>query len=294
MQWSCWASLRWSRGRTLLSFGKRETSWLLQTAHGWYRYGTMGKKTGTLPEIAPLFQSDFCLLLLFFEFFVLFFPRCAALLCIPRWPLPLHGDGIHARRWLGELDEQLWRPREVGALLHGRGSAGSGWNPRHGLHSQVTKKFYHFYPTRRFCLLVFTVAAVRHVGVNSFQMENAAFTSVRFSTRLMWTAVLCFQVVRPSQSCQCDFSNIPLNLLRLYAKTKGWPWFYWSEVKGRGLNAFCSHPSVHFGDGEQKGETVTTFHVWPDAESVTLTLRSNLESVVIVSVLPSSISWLWL
>lgn len=38
MQWSCWASLRWSRGQTLLSSGRRETSWPSQTAHGWYRY----------------------------------------------------------------------------------------------------------------------------------------------------------------------------------------------------------------------------------------------------------------
>lgn len=61
----------------------------------------------------------------------------AALFCIPRWPLPLHGDGVHARGWLGESDEQLWCPREMGALLHCWGGAGSGWNPLHGLHPQV-------------------------------------------------------------------------------------------------------------------------------------------------------------
>lgn len=36
---------------------------------------------------------------------------------------------------------------------------------------------------------------------------------------------------------------------------------------------------MHAGDGEQ---TVTTFHIWLDPESVTLVLCSNLESVVIV------------
>lgn len=67
-------------------------------------------------------------------FIYLFF---AALFCIPRWPLPLHGDGVHAGWRLGESDEQLWRSREMGAFLHCWGGAGSGWNPLYGLHPQV-------------------------------------------------------------------------------------------------------------------------------------------------------------
>lgn len=69
--------------------------------------------------------------------FTSFFSFFTALFCIPRWPLPLHGDGVHARWRLGESDEQLWRSRKMGALLHCWGGAGSGWNPLHGLHPQV-------------------------------------------------------------------------------------------------------------------------------------------------------------
>lgn len=76
-------------------------------------------------------------------FFHWWFPLClsAAFFCFPRWPLPLHGNGIHAWGRLGESDEQLWRSREVGPFLYSRSSAGSGWDPRHGLHTQVKPNF---------------------------------------------------------------------------------------------------------------------------------------------------------
>lgn len=69
---------------------------------------------------------------------LMFYP--AALLCIPRRPLPLHGDGIHAGWGPGEPDEQLRCTREMGSLLHGWGCAGPGRDPFHGLHSQVNWK----------------------------------------------------------------------------------------------------------------------------------------------------------
>lgn len=128
-----------------------------------------------------------------FDLFIFLFFYSAALFCIPRWPLPLHGDGIHARWWLGELDEQLWRPREVGPLLHGWGSTGSGRNPRHGLHSQVTLNFFH--PVLLlFVGLVFKLAAVRHIDVNSFLMENAV-------------SYLCEAVLKVLYSSQVNVDN---------------------------------------------------------------------------------------
>lgn len=124
MRWNYSVSLRWSRGRTLHSFGRKGTSWLSQTAPGWYRYG----KSWTT-KLERICWEWLCVSFHRFSFVALF--------CIPRWPLPLHGDGVHAGWWLGESDEQLRRPREMGALLHCWGGAGPGWNPLHGLHPQV-------------------------------------------------------------------------------------------------------------------------------------------------------------
>lgn len=66
----------------------------------------------------------------------------AAVLRIPRRPLPLHGDGIHAGWWPGQPHEQLRCAREMGSLLHGWGCAGSGRHPFHGLHSQVSLELW--------------------------------------------------------------------------------------------------------------------------------------------------------
>lgn len=99
--------------RDIMAFAN--SSWVVQVCRMWNRLAELSL---ILCIISPVFFS-------------------AALFCIPRWPLPLHGDGVHAGRRLGESDEQLWRPREMGALLHCWGGAGPGWDPLHGLHPQV-------------------------------------------------------------------------------------------------------------------------------------------------------------
>lgn len=78
----------------------------------------------------------------------------AAVFCIPRRPLPLHGDGIHARRWPSQPDEQLWCAREMGSLLHGWGCAGPGRHPFNGLHSQVSLELWPSYSSLVITLLV--------------------------------------------------------------------------------------------------------------------------------------------
>ncbi len=66
-----------------------------------------------------------------------------AVLCVPGRPLPLHGDGVYARRRPGQPDEQLRCAWEVGSFLHRWGCAGTGLHPLHGLHSQVS--FIHWF-----------------------------------------------------------------------------------------------------------------------------------------------------
>lgn len=104
--------------RDIMAFAN--SSWVVQVC----------RKLNHLTGIDLQSWELFCLFHLTTFFFAAFF-------CIPRWPLPLHGDGVHAGWWLSESDEQLWRSREMGALLHSWGGAGSGRNPLHGLYPQV-------------------------------------------------------------------------------------------------------------------------------------------------------------
>lgn len=58
----------------------------------------------------------------------------SVVLCLPRWALSLHGNGVHARRWSGQPHQHLRRPGEMGQVLHCRGGDGPGCHPLHGLH----------------------------------------------------------------------------------------------------------------------------------------------------------------
>lgn len=102
--------------------------------------------------------------------FFFFFCR-PAVLCIPGWPLPLHGDGVYARRRPGQPDEQLWCAWEVGSFLHCWGCAGTGLHPLHGLHSQVS--FIH--PTSLSLFLL--------VSVPAWNVENNLCVCFRFCLR---------------------------------------------------------------------------------------------------------------
>lgn len=71
-----------------------------------------------------------------FFFYLLF----TVILCIPRWPLPLHGDGIHA--WWGpcEFNEQLWCSGEMGKILYCWSCTCIRCNSLNGFYTQVKKK----------------------------------------------------------------------------------------------------------------------------------------------------------
>lgn len=58
----------------------------------------------------------------------------SVVLCLPRRALPLHGDGVHARRGPGQPHQHLRRAREMGQVLRRRGGDGSGFHSLHGLH----------------------------------------------------------------------------------------------------------------------------------------------------------------
>lgn len=68
---------------------------------------------------------------------------CSAVLCLPRWALPLHGNGVHARGWLGQPYQHLRRAREMGQVLYSGGCDGPGRHTFHGFHPPWRQAWQH-------------------------------------------------------------------------------------------------------------------------------------------------------